>query len=694
MTVRVGVDVGGTFTKAIAFDTVVGAVVAQAVVPTTHDHPDGVAAGVVQVVGTLAAQVGADRIELVTHSTTQAVNALLEGDVACVGLIGMSTAMERRKARKRTVDVRIQLAAGRTLPLVTEFLDVATLDEQAASAAVARLAAAGARAIAVAEAFAPDDTTNEAMVAGIALRQGLPATTSADLTGLYGLELRAVTAAINASVLPIALRTAEVVGAGVAAVGITGPVMVMRGDGGATDLAGFRQAPARTLYSGPAASVAGALRSTRISDAVIVEVGGTSTNVAAVRRGRPALSYVQVASHATALRALDVRVLGVAGGSLLRVRGGRRKDVHGVGPRSAHIAGLPYTCFLTPAEIDGAVAELIAPRPGDPADYLVLRLPDGRRAALTNTCAANALQVTVPGDYAAGDIEASVAGFAVAGRFLGLPGAEVARRMLRASTDALCELVTQVMSAHQLNSPSLVAVGGGAGGLGRAVARAMALELVLPPSAEVISAVGDALSLIRAERERTFATEDPGALAALVAEVEDEAVRAGAGAGSLDVRVEHIAERGAVRVTATGSVALLSGAVPGRPPADQTEAAAVALDRGYPQTRQVGQFWVCHGGPAAGRMAVLDQFADLIIDVRGEMLPASAVRTPEPGAGVGDVFSRGIKRMGPVTITPDVWVISGSRLLQVPVTNPAQVAPTVLALCPPGADFTVIVGRE
>ncbi len=126
--------------------------------------------------------------------------------------------------------------------------------------------------------------------------------------------------------------------------------MVMRGDGGATDLSGFRRAPARTLYSGPAASVAGALRSSRIEDAVIVEVGGTSTNVAAIRRGRPALSYVQIASHATAIRALDVRVLGVAGGSMLRVR---RDRVYGVGPRSAHIAGLPYACFLSAADFDG-----------------------------------------------------------------------------------------------------------------------------------------------------------------------------------------------------------------------------------------------------------------------------------------------------------------------------------------------------
>ena len=89
MSVRVGVDVGGTFTKAIAFDTAQSTVIADAIVPTTHDHVDGVAAGVVEVVSRLAAEVGPERVELVTHSTTQAVNALLEGDVAKVGMVGM-----------------------------------------------------------------------------------------------------------------------------------------------------------------------------------------------------------------------------------------------------------------------------------------------------------------------------------------------------------------------------------------------------------------------------------------------------------------------------------------------------------------------------------------------------------------------------------------------------------------------------
>ncbi|HEV7865070.1 MAG TPA: hydantoinase/oxoprolinase family protein, partial [Acidimicrobiia bacterium] len=388
MGVRVGVDVGGTFTKAVALDGD-ARVVARAVVPTTHSHPDGVAAGVVEVVGIIAAEQGADAIELVTHSTTQAVNALLEGDVVPVGILGMACAPHVGKARKRTALARIDLTDNRVMRTVHEFVDTTGgFELNTARAALGRLRSAGIGALCVAEAFAPDDTSNEAAVVALAAEAGIPATASTELSGLYGLELRTLTGALNASILPIALRTAEVVADGVASVGVAAPVMVMRGDGGATDLAGFRRAPALTLYSGPAASVAGALRTGAIGDAVIVEVGGTSSNVAAIKGGRPVLAYVQVGRHSTAVRALDVRVAGVAGGSMLRAR---KRRVYGVGPRSAHIAGLPYACFGTVDEFAGAEAVTIAPRPGDPDDYLVLRLSDGRHVALTNTCAANAL---------------------------------------------------------------------------------------------------------------------------------------------------------------------------------------------------------------------------------------------------------------------------------------------------------------
>src|SRR6185436_858023 len=180
-----------------------------------------------------------------------------------------------------------------------------------------------------------------------------------------------------------------------------------------------------------------------------------------IHKGHPQLSYVQVASHSTALRAVDVRVIGVAGGSMLRVR--RRRfgglGVHGVGPRSAHIAGLAYACFEPADVLSGATAVEFSPRDGDPADYLALDLADGRRVALTNTCAANALGVTEPGDYAYADGAAARAAFAVAGQALGLDGDEVARRMLEASGTAVCELVAAVAASAKLEHPRLVAVG-------------------------------------------------------------------------------------------------------------------------------------------------------------------------------------------------------------------------------------------
>lgn len=372
MSLRIGVDVGGTFTKAVAFDTSAGAVTARSVVATTHDHPDGVAAGVVEAVAGVAERVGPGEVGLVTHSTTQAVNALLEGDVGTVGVIALGRSAELRRVARRTRLGDVRLAPGHSLATVQEVLDVTGgLDLAAASAAIDRVKASGAVAVCVAEAFAPDDDSRERAVADLAAAAGLPACTSSELTGVYGLELRTVTAALSTSIVPIAVRTAGVVEEGVARVGVTAPVMVMRGDGGATDLAGFRRAPARTLYSGPAASVAGALRFASVADGVVVEVGGTSTNVAAVRSGRPELSYVRVASHATALRAIDVRVVGVAGGSMLRVR---RRRVYGVGPRSAHIAGLPYSCFA-----EGEPPRWTAPRPWrSPPPRRPRRLPRGR----------------------------------------------------------------------------------------------------------------------------------------------------------------------------------------------------------------------------------------------------------------------------------------------------------------------------
>ena len=680
LAVRVGVDVGGTFTKAVAVDA--SGIVAQAVIATTHEHANGVAEGVVRAVAEVAAALGDRPIALVTHSTTQAVNALLEGDVGRVGVIGMGRRPDLRKSRKRTTLDDVELAPGKHLDTLSEFVDVSDgFPRQEVERIVDGFVAAGATAMCVAEAFATEGSSNEATVAAVATERGLPVCTSTEMSGLYGLELRTVTAALNASILPIAMRTADVVAAGVVEAGIDAPVMVMRGDGGATDLEGFRREPARTLYSGPAASVAGVLRHSRIDDGIVIEVGGTSTNVAAISSGRPALSYVRVASHSTALRAVDVRVIGVAGGSMLR---SRRNKVYGVGPRSAHIAGLRYACFLDPAELDGASAELFAPKAGDPADYLGLRLVSGELVALTNTCAANALGIIDDGDYAQGSAAAATAAFAVVAPRLKLDGAEVARRMMEASGTAVAELVASVAAEHDLTAPRIVAVGGGAGGLGRHTARLLGLDCFVPEHAEVISSVGDALSLIRAEREQTVRNPSAAEIAELIAAAREDALAAGAAVDSLDVRFEADPERSQVRAIATGAVALHSGAVPGRSPIDAGEAASIlgAVGTTSPVAAE-GSFW-WSSAPARHdlvRLVVADRFGDIALDDVGAL-----VSMPAGDAGAITQLEAAIERhtrhLGPVSLPPTVWVLSSNQLLELGSGDHAATVPALVGDAP------------
>ena len=76
--------------------------------------------------------------------------------------------------------------------------------------------------------------------------------------------------------------------------------------------------PVLTMLSGPAASVMGSLMYLRASNGVYFEVGGTTTNIGVIKDGRPAIDYSVVGGHRTYISSLDVRVLGVAGGSMVR----------------------------------------------------------------------------------------------------------------------------------------------------------------------------------------------------------------------------------------------------------------------------------------------------------------------------------------------------------------------------------------
>lgn len=349
--VRMGIDVGGTHTKAVAIDNATHEIIGKSSVKTTHDDKAGVATGVVQAFKNCLKENNIDPKDVifVAHSTTQATNALIEGDVAQVGVIGIGGKGPGGWIAKAQTNLKdIDLGSGRSIHLHNRYLVDDTLSDASVKAAIQELTGEGAQVIVASEVYGVDDMENETGVCGIAKQMGLEATAASEITKLYGLTRRTRTAAINASILPKMLNTANETEESVRSAGVEVPLMIMRGDGGVMEISEMKKRPVLTMLSGPAASVMGSLMYLRASNGVYFEVGGTTTNIGVIKDGRPAIDYSIVGGHRTYISSLDVRVLGVAGGSMVRADKSGVKDV---GPRSAHIAGMDYAVFTPEEEI-------------------------------------------------------------------------------------------------------------------------------------------------------------------------------------------------------------------------------------------------------------------------------------------------------------------------------------------------------
>ena len=216
----------------------------------------------------------------------------------------------------------------------------------------------------------------------------------------------------------------------------------------------------------------------------------------------------------------------------------------------------------------------------------------------------------------------------------------------------------------------------------------MGLEIVIPEHAAVISAVGDALSLIRIEREQTIAAPTAADAERLMALAETEALAAGAAAGSLDVRSTYERDRSTLRVTVTGAVGLRSGAIPGRALASAELVADLARERGLAAPRRVGSFWLVEPDEASDRVLVVDRYGDIVVDVAGEVLA-----NPDPEA-VAAVIQRRTRHLGPMTIRPEVWLVSGDRFVHLDRTGLLTLPESMRTLVMGDEEAMIVIGRE
>lgn len=516
--VRMGIDVGGTHTKAVAIDNATYETIGKSSVKTTHDDRYGVAAGVVKAFQNCLREndIAPEDVIFVAHSTTQATNALIEGDVAWV-VLGMGPGgMESFLAKHQTRLKDIDLGSGRSIRIKNRYLSDSEEDEDTVRKAVKELKAEGAQVLVASDAYGVDDIAGEQFVFEIAHDEmGMETTVASDITKLYGLTRRTRTAAINASILTKMLNTANPTEESVRKAGVEVPLMIMRGDGG----------------------VMGSLMYLRASNGVCFEVGGTATNIGVIKNGRPAIDYSVVGGHRTYISSLDVRVLGVAGGSMIRVN---KSGVHDVGPRSAHIAGLDYAGFTDEDEIVEPRLEFFSPKEGDPEDYVAIRLKSGKRITVTNSCAANVLGLVTPKDFSYGNVNAARKAMQPIADYLHTTVEDVAAQILTRAYEKIEPIIMELDDKYRLEHDqiSLVGVGGGATSLIGFCANKMNIKYGVPENAEVISSIGVALAMVRDVVERVVPNPTPEDIRSIKREAVDKAVESGAAPGSAEVHIE------------------------------------------------------------------------------------------------------------------------------------------------------------
>ena len=319
MPILLGIDTGGTYTDAVLYDEVSGQVVSAAKALTTrHDLAVGIrgaAASVLEGSGIAPAS-----IALVSLSTTLATNALVEGQGGRVGLvlIGFDEAAASRAGIADALrgDPCIRIGGGHDAAgHPSDPLDLAALDRALPGVEDS------ADAFAVAGMFSVRNPEHEIAVRDrLRERTGLPVTCGHELSSRLDGPRRAMTCVLNARLVPTIQRLLDAAERSFGALGVSAPMMVVRGDGALVGAEVARLKPVETILSGPAASLVGASHLTGERDALVSDIGGTTTDYALLVDGRPRIDPdgASVGGFRTMVEAVAMRTVGLGGDSEVR----------------------------------------------------------------------------------------------------------------------------------------------------------------------------------------------------------------------------------------------------------------------------------------------------------------------------------------------------------------------------------------
>lgn len=333
MTIALGIDTGGTYTDAALVDHTTGQVLATAKALTTRRD---LSIGIGQAIDAVFRQSGAPApsgVGLVSLSTTLATNAIVEGQGSpvCLILIGYDSDLIRQYGFEDDLvtDDVVYVAGGHDI----HGDEAAPLDGAALQQEVlARRDSV--EAFAVSAYFSVRNPAHELRARElIGELTGLPVTCGHDLTTRLNSVRRATTVALNARLVPLLRELIETLRRTLVECSITAPLMVVKGDGSLVRAEWAMQRPIETILSGPAASAVGAWHLAEQDGSPVeagalwaVDVGGTTTDIAALHEGRPRLNPegAQVGRWRTMVEAVDVHTVGLGGDSHVRLDGDRQ----------------------------------------------------------------------------------------------------------------------------------------------------------------------------------------------------------------------------------------------------------------------------------------------------------------------------------------------------------------------------------
>lgn len=309
-----GLDTGGTYTDAVLWSEERGVIAKAKALTTRHDLSVGIS-GAVDAIIAEASVLPAD-IRLVSMSTTLATNALVEGQGGRIALvmIGFSDADLEKAGLKDALgnDPVIFIPGGHDVYGRAQPFDASSLEK-----ALPHLKSE-VTGFAICAYFAVRNPEHEIAVRDLVHdKTGLPVTCSHELSAKLNGPKRALTTVLNARLIAMIDRLVAATEGFLDKRGIHAPLMVVRGDGALVSAAFARHRPIETILSGPAASLVGARHMTGLDNAIISDIGGTTTDVAVLDDGRPRLdpNGATVGGFRTMVEAVAMRTFGLGGDS-------------------------------------------------------------------------------------------------------------------------------------------------------------------------------------------------------------------------------------------------------------------------------------------------------------------------------------------------------------------------------------------